>query len=285
MKTILVPIDGGEHDRELLESALTVAGRFQAHLEVLHVRHDPEEMLHATGMALPGMMRGSVMEVGARQAEETSARARRTFEAVCAEAGVALVADPPFPDEVSAVWRDRTGRPTLLVALRGRLADLIVVPRPNGTGPVAEVLEAALLETGRPILIVPPGPVPARIGRRIAIAWNGSTVAAKAVMEADDFLDRAEAIIILTTGETRSDQLAPRELQRHLAWHGLEAEIRPVTESHGRIGESLLAEAHAFDADLLVLGGYGTSLTRSVILGGVTRTMLEIADLPLLMAH
>ena len=162
MKTILVPIDSGGRDRALLQTAFDLAGRFRAHLEVLHVRHDPEEMLHATGMALPGSMRKSVMEVGARQAEEQAERARALFDEICAAAGVNQVAEPPFPDEASVVWRDRTGKPSLLVALRGRLADLIVVSRPTDEPRDREVLEAALLETGRPVLIVPPGAPPKR---------------------------------------------------------------------------------------------------------------------------
>lgn len=285
MKTILVPIDSGGRDRVLLETALALAGRFRAHLEVLHIRQDPEEMLHATGMALPGSMRESVLEVGARQADELAGRARALFDEVCAAAGVNQVDEPPFPDEASVVWRDRTGKPSLLVALRGRLADLIVVSRPQEEARDSEVLEAALLETGRPVLIVPPGAAPASVGTRIAIGWNGSTVAAKAVMAAAPFLAEAEAIVILTTGESRHDQLSARDLQRHLAWHGMSAEITTFQEKAGKISGPMLTEAHAFGADLLLLGGYGTSLTRNVILGGVTRAMLEVSDLPLLMAH
>lgn len=285
MKTIMVPIDSGGRDRVLLEAALALAGRFRAHLEVLHIRHDPEEMLHATGMALPGSMRESVLEIGVRQANEEAERARALYDEVCAEAGVNQVDEPPFPDEASAVWRDRTGKPSLLVALRGRLADLIVVSRPGGDPRESELLEAALLETGRPVLIVPPGPPPKSVGTRIAIGWNGSTVAAKAVMEAAPFLEEAESIVILTTGEVRHDQLSARDLQRHLSWHGMSAEITTFKEKHGKISGPMLSEAHAFGADLLLLGGYGTSLTRNVILGGVTRAMLEVSDLPLLMAH
>ena len=285
MKTILVPFDSGERDGPLLETALALAGRFKAHLEVLHVRPDPADMLHATGMALPGSMRDSVLEVGTRQAEEGAEQARRLFNEICAGTAVELVEEPPFPDKASVVWRDRNGKPALLVALRGRLADLIMVPRPTDDHAANEVLEAALLETGRPVLIVPPGPAPKSVGTRIAIGWNGSTVAAKAVMAAAPFLEQAEAIVILTTGETRSDQLSPRDLQRHLSWHGMSAEIVSFKEKGGKISGPMLAEAHSFGADLLVLGGYGTSLTRNVILGGVTRAMFEVSDLPLLMAH
>ena len=285
MKTILVPIDSEGRDLALLETTLALAGRFRAHVEVLHIRRDPEEMLHATGMALPGSMRKSVLEVGVRQADEGAYRARALFDEACATAGVNQVEAPPFPDEASVVWRDRTGKPSLLIALRGRLADLIVVSRPADDPRDTEILEAALLETGRPVLIVPPGDAPKSVGKRIAIGWNGSTVAAKAVMAAAPFLAEAEAITILTTGEARHDQLSARDLQRHLAWHGMNAEITSFKEKAGKISGPMLAEAHAFGADLLLLGGYGTSLTRNVILGGVTRAMLEVSDLPLLMAH
>ena len=148
--------------------------------------------------------------------------------------------------------------------------------------PARETLEAALLDTGRPVLILPPG-VSGTIGSKVALGWNGSVVAANAVVAARHFMAGADEVVILSSPDGSS--ATAEDLVDELAWHGIASEAHRFDRGSRRIGTALLAEAKALDADLLVLGGYGTSRTRSMLLGSVTRYMLAEADLPVLMVH
>lgn len=288
MKMILVPLADDVGGKGLLDTAFAIAQRFNAHVDGLHVRPDPAEALHATSMAFPGALRDQVLEVGRRQAEETATQVRTLFQDYCAENGIPVLERPPFADGVSAAWHEKTGKESLVVALRGRLTDLIVVRRPLQASPAPDTLEAALMETGKPVLILPlkdDEGAPESVGRRVAIAWNGSTVAAKAVAAARHFLITADKVTALSLQEEKGQQLSLADLVDHLAWHGVEADTRRFEARSSQIGEALLAEVRALNADLLVLGGYGTSMTRELILGGVTRHMLTHAEIPLLMVH
>lgn len=282
MKTILVPFGNFEGGEVALEAAFDIAQRFSAHISVLHVRPDPAEALRMTSMAFPGAMRRSVLEVGERHAAEAAAAARAVFDDRCAKHKVRIVQTPPAPAGASAAWREVVGKESLVVARLGRLVDLIVMARTEEDSPARETLEAALLDTGRPVLILPAEPLET-IGSRIALGWNGSVVAANAVVSARHFLDSAERVVILTAPDGSTASAA--DLAEDLAWHGITAEAHDFDPGSQRVGRALLAEAKAHGANLLVLGGYGTSRARGMILGSVTRFMLAEADLPVLMVH
>ena len=164
MKMILVPLRGGEGDTALLDATFDVARRFNSHVEVLHVRPDPAEFLRATSMAFPGALRTSVVELGQKQAEETAQRARASFDAYCASEGIKVLDKPPYDEGVTCAWVEATGKESLAVAMRGRLNDLTVLDRPLEETPAPETLEAALMHSGKPLLVLPPA---------FTLRWHG----------------------------------------------------------------------------------------------------------------
>lgn len=288
MKIILVPLSGGPDDEARLTAGFELAKRFGAHVDALHVKPDPAEALHATSMAFPGALMESVLEAGARHAEEAAGQVRALFESRRAEHDIAIREQPPLGESASTAWHEVIGKESLVVALRARLADLTVVSRPLEETPAPATLEAALLDSGKPVLVLPPTdatPAAPSLGNNIAIAWNGSTVAAKAVAAARHFLIAAERVTVLSLHEGKAGQVPVTDLLDHLAWHDVRAQAMTFEARSGHIGEALLREAETLGADLLVLGGYGTSLTREMLLGGVTRHMLGHAKLPLFMMH
>ena len=284
MKIILVPLSTAEGGEDLLDAAFAVAGRFKSHVEGLHVKPDPADAIHLAGMAFPGALKESVLEAGARHTEEAASQVRALFEGYCQKHQIKILEHPPLGDSLSAAWHEATGKESLVVALRGRLSDLTVVRRPVEQTPAPVTLEAALLQTGKPVLILPPKKATA-IGHKVAIAWNGSRAAAKAVAAARHFLIGAESVTILSLPEDKGGRLTVADLVEHLAWHDVTADAKTFEPRSGSIGEALLREAGALGCDLLVLGGYGTSMTREMLLGGVTRHMLAHAELPLFMTH
>jgi len=178
------------------------------------------------------------------------------------------------------------GQEEEVVAWRGRLSDLVIVGRPTEGLEAGTLLtlNAALMESGKPLLLAPPT-APASIGRRIAVAWNGSAEAGRAVAFALPLLQRAESVTILTLTEDSRTVSAPAgELAAYLAWHGITAQAQ-VIHAGSNAGSVLLEQCTALNADLLVMGAYTHSRLRQLILGGVTRHVLGHAQLPCLLCH
>lgn len=284
IKTILVPVDGSRVCRRTLEAALALGRDFAAHVEALHVRSDPRDAVPLLGEGLSGSM---VAEMIAMAKEETAGRAERAralFDELRMEAAIAL-ADRPGDGGASAAFREESGREDDLVARRGRFADLVVVARPGPVeGGESALLNAALTECGCPVLAVP-SEAAAAIGRRVAVAWNGSLEAARAVGAALPFLARAASVRVLLATDDELTEGAIHELVDRLAWHGIGAVARVVEPGPASVGERLLAAAADEESDLLVMGAYTHSRMRELIFGGVTRLMLERAPMPLLMVH
>jgi protein CrcB len=174
---------------------------------------------------------------------------------------------------------DPEGDAAEIVAEQGRRADAIVVASPaDHTGErTRHSVHAALFETGCPVLVVPPGFV-GSFGRVVAIAWKEDDRAVKAVRAALPILRKADRVHVLSAHR-------PAVLPAVLAEHGIAATLHTVPEGEGSVSDRLLATAHAVGADLLVMGAFAHGEWREMLFGGVTRSMLAKADLPLLMRH
>lgn len=189
------------------------------------------------------------------------------------------------PLAVVTAWADVEGRADAVVAEWGRRADFIVLKRPWRHQPDTErqAIHAALFDTGRPVLMVPPDTPPTPFGKRVAIAWRQDSRTLKAVLAALRCLQGADHIDVLAG--VRDDAPPPR-LPDILEEHGVRADLHVLPVTGDRVfGEDLLAKAHALAADMLVVGAFARHPMRSLFLGGVTRHMLVYADLPVLMRH
>ncbi|HTH17874.1 MAG TPA: universal stress protein [Magnetospirillum sp.] len=283
-KTVLVPVPDGTSAVAPLETAFRLAALFGAHVVGLHVRSDPTTAVPLVGEGMSGAMVEEMMNVAERQASERAGKARAAFDAAVARAGVALAGAPT--EDASAEWVDFTGREEEAVAWRGRLSDLVVMGRPTegAETPSLLTLNAALMESGKPLLLAPPMALPT-IGSRIAVAWNGSAEAGRAVAAALPLMKRAESVTILSLTEDDRTLSAPAgELAAFLAWHGITANCQ-VVHAGAHAGNVLLDQCAALKADLLVMGAYTHSRLRQLILGGVTRHVLNHATLPCLLCH
>lgn len=182
-------------------------------------------------------------------------------------------------------WFDVEGRAEQVVGEWGRRVDFVVLKRPSQryVEPERQAIHAALFDTDRPVLVVPPEWLPSSFGRRVAIAWRDDGRTSKAVLAALRWLGRAEHIDVLAGA--RPGPIAPR-LPDIIEEHGIKAELHvlPVTEQDS-FGEVLLAKAHQLACDMLVVGAFAHHPVRRMILGGVTRYMLAHADLPVFMRH
>lgn len=285
IKTIMAVIPETETGLATMETAFLIGRDLTCHVRVLHVRPDPASAVPLVGEAMSGAMVDEMMTACEKEGAQRAGEVREMFDSFCGRYAIPVTDEPPGPPEMSAAFLEDTGIEDELVTLRGRMADLIVLGRPKGDEEPAlqATLNAALMESGRPVLAAPRQPITS-IGKSVAIAWNGSAEAARAISQAMPFLIKAEHVTILVAEE--GDHIAPAsELETHLAWHGVSCDIRKVVPSGGAIGAAILKACSEVSADLLVMGAYTHSRLRQLILGGVTRHVLDHASLPVLLSH
>jgi nucleotide-binding universal stress UspA family protein len=274
-KSILVLVDGGPQSEATLATGLAVAKSFGAQVQALHVQADPATLVPIVGEGMSGAMVEQVMDAMAKAVDQRAQKARAAYDKLSAAgSGVALT------------WRQEMGPEPVVLAAAGRLVDLTVLGRPDKSmdGQTAASLDAALFDTGRPVLVAPPA-VATSFGRRVALAWNGSAEASRVVACALPYLVQAEHVTVLSAPGT--DKRAPAEaLIAYLALHGVKADAQSFElHHHQSVGHGLLEQAEKMSADLLAMGAYGHSRLREMILGGATRDVLAQATLPVLMAH
>ena len=286
IKTILVPVSSGTISRSPLNLAFMAASKFQAHVDVLHVRPDPRNMIPYVGEGMSGALIEEVMGAADREAGDRAMAVHTLFNEYVTARGVRLTAVPQLGAGVTASWIEDAGRDDEAVARYGRLTDLVVVNRPlkEAEVPTTTVFEAALFETGQPLLVAPPEPV-ADFGHNIMIAWNGSLEATGAVSSAIPFLIQAKTVSIMAATAWGEGMLSVEGVAHRLSWHGVHVDVTTIGEPERPVGEIVLAEAASRGADMIVMGAYTQSRLRRMILGGVTRHVLSNATVPLLMSH
>jgi nucleotide-binding universal stress UspA family protein len=292
IRTIFVALSGGSAGQGAVDLACRLARRFEAHLEGFHVRADPREAVLAFGGGLGTPVVGDLIERTAQEIAQSAERAKQHFDKAIAEHNLPLKTEPPVlrpgesvAIEATAAWREETGFAGDLVPGRARLFDLVVLGRSDRVvdQPHTDVLEDTVLRCGHPVLLAP-STVPKHLGQTVAIAWNGSPEAARAVTGAISFLRHSKSVWVLTAGAT--DTADGPGLVTALAWHGIAAGLRHLTPMSGvSVGERLLAAARDEGADLLVMGGYGKAPWREMLMGGATRHVVATSLLPILISH
>jgi len=168
--------------------------------------------------------------------------------------------------------------------------DATVLEQPNPEGPdTSNVIEAVLFGSGRPVLIVPYIilHVPSQL-RTVLVAWNEGRLAARAIADALPLLqmaDRVEVVTVSGTNPRGSWHGSADMMAQHLAQHGIKADMKALARGDVDIGNTLVSYAADVSADLIVMGAYGHSRLREIVLGGTTRTILQSMPVPVLMAH
>jgi nucleotide-binding universal stress UspA family protein len=275
---ILVLLDPTPAGMNRLDAACQLAARHGAHLVGLRCA-DPlsRVMLHADPSA--GMLVAELLDRLRAEAREKAAELEAAFLAATARAGVA------------AEWRLVEGSALDHIALHARYADLVLLgqPDPARSRPGMDaVIEEALFASGRPVLVLPHG-AGALPARRVLLGWNASREATRAAHDALPILAAADAVLVFAANPGRGingiGDLPGADIARHLARHGAKVEVRQGSSDDLAAGDLLLNEASDWGADLIVMGGYGHSRWREMVLGGVTRSLMRQMTVPVLMSH
>ena len=276
MKDIVVYSESFKSWFPHVEYAIRLAAAFGASVTGVCVCPSPEAAMSVYDA--PVLVLESIKE--ARQLMSDAYAAEVSFLALARELGV-----------IDAFWQVADGDGPHSMKLIGNWHDLLVLGRTShfAWGSSSAIGDIMLGCGGVPCLVVPEMQVKPPSLNRIAIAWNGSAEALRAVHAALPMLIPAWKVVILNRGGNQAslmDQWLPGfDLASYLQRHGVIAESHALTDRGEGIGTDLLQAADAFQADLLVMGGYGHTRLRERILGGATREVLEKSTIPVLMRH
>ena len=281
MKTILLPFHDDEVSRRAFGVAARLAARTGGYVEGLFVMRRPQMIEGGDGDMLADTHYSDFQEEARRVGDLAHAR----FSACAAEEGLP-VAGVAASDIATAGWRELEGMEDHVVGSHGRLFDLVVVGREFGRGWLnwRVVVEAALFDSGRPVLVAPQTAGSA-VGENVVIAWNSSTETARTVAFSMPLLARAGAVTVLSVEGWGTPGPSGKELAAYLTRAGVRATARTIPPEGRSPGESVLAECTRVGADLLIKGAYTQSRLRQLIFGGATRHILANAQLPVVFAN
>jgi len=284
IRKLLLPLTGTAAGESALSTALIAARIWNAHVTALHVRVDSRDVAPLAGEGLSGAMIEEMMSATERESTDRAHAVRAMFERFVANHGVTVTDARRGSAMATASFATVTGREEDLVAQQARLADLTIVPHPEAGEDVSssDALHAVLFDSGRPVLIAP-HTAPTKLGSRICVAWNGTAESAAAVLAILPWLQRASAVRVLTSDEYHRRGPLAADLVDYLNLHGVSPDVAPFRAIDKDVGAGLLAAARDFDADMLAMGAYSHSRLRQLILGGVTRHVLEKSTIPVMM--
>ena len=274
MRSILVPVADRPECARALSTAFNIARRIDASVSGCHMRpHRYSDTRLSPAFAEAAWRRKS--------SKKAPAAAKALYEQIANEAGFDV--KKRASAQPAALWSEKVGSPDRLMAIVGPLADLIAVSRPERQGSVADMfLNAALLQSGRPVLVLPKA-ARRNVGTHVCIAWNQTTEAAQTVAAVAPLLAAAESVTIVSCGP--EDQPGPKSTQlvQYLRHYGVAAER---VSTRGRDVEAeLTASCKDIGANLLVAGAYSKSRWREKVFGGTTEWLLHKCRLPVLLQH
>jgi hypothetical protein len=284
-KTILLPIRESSTAASLMETGIRMAIRNDGHLDLLYVQNDPERLIPFSTLGLSSSMRQTITESATAAASSQGEELKRKFLELCERYQISVQPRGSEIGKPSANFLVETGRRDELIGKHGRLADLIIVPQPTRTTPPPSSFEAALRESGRPVLMVQRDKVLEAPGKRLAIGWNSSKEAAQAIAAMLNNLKRADQVYVLCSENRMNQPFNADDACVYLKCQGVTAETAVFSTKNQSPGEALLAKSRELECDRLIVGGYSRSKIRDIIMGGVTGYLLKHADLPVIYVH
>jgi nucleotide-binding universal stress UspA family protein len=273
MTSVVAVLSDPATARACLDAAAVAAAAVpEGEVEAFHARVTPESLIMVSEEVMTDERRAELVVWLDKKSQALQGIVREWAAASATE-------NPP-------VWNEIEGENVeAIIAAHGKTADLVVIVRP-GEAEGKDALYAAIFETGKPLLLVPPtlGGAP-HFGHHMAIAWKASDQAERAVTASIPWLKAADRVSLLLVGKDGEPPRLAEDVLALLDPHGIKADPVFLTRGEESVGARLLLEAHAIGADCLVMGAYRHNRLVEIILGGVTHHMLGHADLPVFMLH
>lgn len=276
-KTILVHVDQSRHAAERIRVACSIAISHGAHLVGVALTGVSRYIYQDNAFAVSGYVVASQVEA----LEEAARKALAEFESLVKQYGVTKYETRLVDDD-----------PESGLVLQARYSDLVIVSQVDQSEAISRVFpdvpEYVMLNCARPVLVVPYAGKFEKVGRNVIVAWDGGLEATRAITNAMPMLKRADKVtLVVFNPGSRYDvhgEQPGADIALFLARHDIKVEVLQHTTNQD-VGNSLLSLAADMSADSIVMGGYGHSRFKEVLLGGVTMTMLKTMTVPVLMSH
>lgn len=283
LHTIMLPVrDDGKGDNVLAHAAV-LAKQYGSRVRVVHCHPKTDDMM-PYGVVIPKIVREQIEKAAAQSADTNRERLTEEFRGL---ANLFGLAEQDYElGKATARFIEYEGKQVDAVRHYGRLADLICVAQPDPQSNLgSNTLKSALFSSGRPVMMCPPrDKVEDRFADHVAIGWNGSLEASRAVSMSMPLIASASSVTILSTGSTGHDPSA-EQLQRYLELKEIEAKIRTFSAKGSVVGDQLLAETRAANAGILIMGAYHDSYERESLFGGNSQAVVQKAEFPIVMVH
>jgi nucleotide-binding universal stress UspA family protein len=275
VKDIIVNLSVGAPRDTAADFALSIAQAFDAHLAGMAFAFEP-----VVAPSIMGGIPADIIDAQRTASHKAASEAITRFEAGARREGIS--AESRLIEATLGGAADLFGR-------MARRFDLSVVGQaePNKLASQDIIIEGALFESGRPVVVVPYIQRDTLKLDRVMVCWDGSRTAARAVADALPFLLRSKAIdvVIVASGREKTNEIPGVDLGQHLARHGLKVDVRRIVAGDTDVPNTILSYAADSSTDFIVMGGYGHSRLREFVLGGATRGVLASMTVPTLMSH
>ena len=281
-KVLLMPLGMGGEVQERIYGGLCVAKRFEAQLRVLHISVSPRSIIPEEVFLMSREALGGMYDAFDQHVSLDTLRVKKLFLEVCERESIPVVDGMNHPGP-SASWSEQRGLRSGLVARYGKTADWVVMALPPEKRPTG-TYEAAVLETGRPLLVIPR--TMARFSPdTVLVAWNGTTEASRSLAHSLPILRRARRVVVASIGDGEALRPGPQTVCEYLAAHAIRAEavvLAPGAKTSGQV----LAEKIAHDGvGLAVMGAYDRKRLGGPRFGSVTNHMFAHAEVPIFLSR
>jgi nucleotide-binding universal stress UspA family protein len=274
LKDVVVNLSGRAPLDFAADYATSIAATFGAHVTGIAFLYEP---------VIPdGTLGGVPVDLIELQREENSKIARDAISRF--EAGVKKASVASETRQLDATFG---GAATLFAQVARRFDISVVAQAQREQGATDElIIEGALFESGRPVIIVPYIQKSGLTLERVLACWDGGRTAARAIADAMPFLERAKAVdLVIVAEERKNDEITGVRMSEHLTRHGVAVSVKRIAKGDLAVQDVILSYTADSGADFMVMGGYGHSRLREFILGGVTRGILNSMTVPVLMSH
>lgn len=279
-KKLFLPIGGGDEFEERLYGAFLIAKFFNTSLEVLKCELKSNISIYKT-LSIPKDIMEKIDGVIDGRLEDENRQIKETFNNIASEVDI-KISNTPLKNEANVYLNIKEGLRSSLVEHDSKYCDLVIAAAPP-SGVTTATFEAAVLKSGKPVLMFP------RIMRTfklnsVIIGWNNSPEASRAITSSIELLKNANRVHIISSQEYTKDSDAKERLLGYLTCHGIDATF-DIVKTTSIPGQALLNEALDGNFDLIVAGAYGHKGLKEMMFGGATRYLLENSKIPVFMSH
>ncbi|MEX1036143.1 MAG: universal stress protein [Sneathiella sp.] len=272
IKTILLHLNNDQQLDERIETALGLAVEHDAHLIGLYTIAQVTVPTSFMGYVPP-----EFIEQSRKSEEENAAAAKARLESLAAKVDkqVEIIVEEGYAPD--------------LINNHALAVDIVVVgqgdPEEENNTQSRYVAEEIVVSSPRPVLIIPTAGKYRNFGKHVMVGWNNTRESSRALHEAMPFLKMAEKVTLLSVNSTEDETDETKHILAHLERHGVKAEYKSGHWPDLGVGDAILDALVDYSADMLVMGAYGHSRLRQMILGGATKSILGQMTAPVLFAH